>query len=67
MQYNPDWHHRRSIRLRNRDFSQAGAYFITLCVENREHIFGNVVDGEMNLNESVKWSMDAENPNKLLV
>ena len=56
MQYNPDWHHRGSIRLRNRDYSQAGAYFITLCVENREHLVGDVVDGEMRLNESGKWA-----------
>ena len=56
MQYNPDRHHRRSIRLRNRDYSRAGAYFITLCVENREHLFGDVVDGEMRLNEPGKWA-----------
>jgi REP element-mobilizing transposase RayT len=43
--YNPDLHHRRSVRLRDYDYSQEGLYFITLCVQNRECIFGNVVDG----------------------
>ncbi|MCI5160099.1 MAG: transposase, partial [Candidatus Electrothrix sp. AUS1_2] len=30
MKYNPDIHHRRSIRLRNYDYTQAGAYFVTI-------------------------------------
>jgi len=34
--YNPEKHHRRSIRLRNYDYSQTGVYFITLCTQNRE-------------------------------
>jgi len=35
MKYRPD-HHRRSIRLKNYDYSQNGAYFITICTKNRE-------------------------------
>jgi len=34
--YDPDKHHRRSIRLRGYDYSQPGAYFITICTHNRE-------------------------------
>jgi REP element-mobilizing transposase RayT len=34
--YNPDIHHRRSIRLRGYDYSQPNAYFFTVCVQNRE-------------------------------
>ncbi|MEN9304209.1 MAG: hypothetical protein RL264_2638 [Bacteroidota bacterium] len=49
--YNPAIHHRRSIRLKGYDYAQEGLYFITICVQNREHIFGEVVDGEMILNE----------------
>ncbi|MDR1737321.1 MAG: hypothetical protein LBR66_00665 [Candidatus Symbiothrix sp.] len=49
--YNPDLHHRRSVRLRDYDYSQEGLYFITLCVQNRECIFGEIVDGQMILNE----------------
>ncbi len=31
---------RRSLRLRGYDYSQAGAYFVTICVQNRECVFG---------------------------
>ncbi|HLG22804.1 MAG TPA: transposase [Candidatus Manganitrophaceae bacterium] len=36
MKYNPDIHHRDSIRLREFDYSQSGAYFITICTKERE-------------------------------
>jgi len=39
MKYNPDVHHRRSIRLKEYDYSQAGAYFITICTRNKELYF----------------------------
>lgn len=45
-----DRQHRRSIRLKGYDYSQVGAYFITVCAQNRECLFGSVVDGEMRLN-----------------
>jgi putative transposase len=43
MKYNPDVHHRKSIRLRGYDYSQTGAYFITICTYNRECLFGKIV------------------------
>ena len=43
-------HRRRSIRLRGYDYTQPGAYFVTICTHNRELLFGRVVDGEMVLN-----------------
>lgn len=43
-------HNRQSIRLKGHDYSKSGLYFITICVQNRECIFGNVIDGEMALN-----------------
>ena len=43
--YNPAIHHRRSVRLRGYDYSQAGAYVITICTNNRECIFGTVGAG----------------------
>jgi REP element-mobilizing transposase RayT len=49
--YNPQIHHRRSIRLAGYDYTQAGAYFITICTHNRQNLFGDIVDGEMVLNE----------------
>ena len=38
---------RRSIRLQDYDYTQNGAYFVTIGTQNREEIFGNIVDGEM--------------------
>ena len=48
--YNPNLHHRRSIRLKRYDYSQAGLYFITLCIQNRNLIFGHIENAEMKLN-----------------
>lgn len=50
MPYNPDVHHRRSIRLKEYDYTQAGAYFITIVTYQREPLFGEIVDGVMKLN-----------------
>jgi len=52
MTYDHHKHHRRSIRIRGYDYSQSGAYFVTICAQNRECLFGNIVDGEMRLNDS---------------
>jgi putative transposase len=59
-QYNPNKHHRRSIRLKGYDYSQAGLYFITICCQNRAHLFGEIRRGtpcgypEMILNDAGK-------------
>jgi len=50
--YNPDIHKRRSIRLHDYDYSQAGMYFITICTHERISMFGKITDGEMRLNDS---------------
>lgn len=42
--------HRRSIRMRGYDYSQPGAYFVTIVTQGRECVFGGIVDGEMHLN-----------------
>jgi len=47
MKYNPEIHHRRSIRLKGYDYTQPGAYFITLVTHRREMIFGDVVEAQM--------------------
>jgi len=44
-------HRRRSIRLRGYDYTQPGAYFVTICTHERKALFGQVVDGDMVLNE----------------
>lgn len=51
MTYNPDIHHRNSIRLEDYDYSQAGAYFVTLCAWQRESLFGEIANGEIVLND----------------
>ena len=51
MKYNPDKHARRSIRLWGYEYTQSGAYFITICTQNRDCLFGEVVKGIMNANE----------------
>jgi len=43
---------RRSLRLRGYDYALPGAYFVTVCVQNRECLFGEIVGGEMRLNDT---------------
>ncbi len=52
MKFDPEKHHRRSIRLKGYDYSQPGAYFITICTKNRKFLFGNVINGKMILNDA---------------
>ncbi len=42
---------RRSIRLKEYDYSQDGVYFVTICVKNRENLFGKIENDKMFLNE----------------
>ena len=58
MKYNPEIHHRRSIRLKGYDYTQPGAYFVTICSYQRMHVFGEIVDGEMILNDTGKIARD---------
>ena len=58
IKYDPKIHHRRSIRLKGYDYSQAGAYFITICTKDRECLFGEIVNGEIILNDYGKIAND---------
>jgi REP element-mobilizing transposase RayT len=51
MKYDPDRYRRRPIRLKGYDYSQA-VYFVTICTQDRECLFGDVVDGEMRVNDA---------------
>lgn len=51
MQNNHPKFKRRSLRLPNYDYSQPGAYFITICSWQRACLFGKVIDGIMHLNQ----------------
>lgn len=45
--FDPHKHHRRSIRLKGYDYSQAGGYFVTIVTWQRQCLFGKIVNGEM--------------------
>ncbi|MBN1641952.1 MAG: transposase [Anaerolineae bacterium] len=49
MPYDPNLHHRRSIRLREYDYARAGAYFVTICVRDHACVLGRVGAGVMEL------------------
>lgn len=65
--FDPLNHHRRSIRLPNYDYSQPGAYFITIVTWHRECLFGEVIDRQMKpnkLGQIVQWEWE-ELPKRL--
>lgn len=52
MGYDPNQHHRRSIRLQGYDYSQTGLYFVTICMQNRACLLGEIQMGQMQLNSA---------------
>ena len=52
MPYDPNRHHRRSIRLKGYDYTQPGAYFVTIVTQHRECLFGEIVNSQMVFNEA---------------
>ena len=74
MKYDPELHHRRSIRLQGYDYAKAGAYYVTICVHKgwsekdgmtnaiSDLWLGEIIDGVMHLNsfgEAVQYYWDA--------
>lgn len=55
--HDPDRHHRRSIRLVGYDYTTAGAYFVTLCAEDRLPLFGAITDGIMQPNDAGRMAV----------
>ncbi|HDO22867.1 MAG TPA: transposase [Nitrospirae bacterium] len=51
MIYNPDKQDRKTIRLKGYDYAQNGAYFVTICIKNKECISGEILDGKIVLND----------------
>lgn len=51
MKYNPDIHHRKSVRIKGYDYSKEGMYFITICTQNRECILGTIKNEKSILND----------------
>lgn len=54
MAYDPQKHRRRSIRLKGYDYATPGAYFVTICVQDRKYLFGKIAKGQMILNNAGK-------------
>ena len=52
MPFDPDIHHRRSIRLKDYDYSMRGLYFVTICTHDHIPRFGDIVEGAMILNSA---------------
>ena len=50
--YDPNMHHRRSIRLPWYDYSEDDWYFVTMCVQNHACMFGNILNDQMRLNNA---------------
>ncbi len=65
MKYNPDIHHRKSIRLQGYDYSREGLYFITICTQRSLHLFGEIIDHKIALNDAGymidKWWQELKN------
>ncbi|MCZ8201367.1 transposase [Microcystis sp. LE19-55.1A] len=58
MTFDPEKHHRRSIRLRNYDYSQPGAYFVTICTYQKQSWFEEIKNGQIYLNQLGKIVAD---------
>ncbi|CBL45870.1 Hypothetical protein HDN1F_22870 [gamma proteobacterium HdN1] len=59
--FDPNFHHRHSLRLKNYDYSQAEAYFVTICTQHRACLFGEVVDGGVQLSAAGRMVLDVWN------
>ena len=72
MPFDPNIHHRRTIRLKEYDYSQNGLYYVTICTKDRDCLFGEIADGKMNVNvygeilESVWNGLPLHYPNVVL-
>ena len=63
--FNPKKHHRRSIRLPGYDYTSEGWYFVTICVKDRQCLFGKVENNKMVFNEyglivEMEWEKTAQ-------
>ena len=58
---------RRSIRLKGYDYSQAGAYFITICTHERKHLFGKITVGANGRSPDIDCSPDIDHSSKIIL
>jgi REP element-mobilizing transposase RayT len=59
--YNPDIHNRKSIRLKNYDYSQKGFYFVTMVIQNRLYLLSEVKNKKVFFKESGKMVLNIWN------
>lgn len=52
--YNPEIHHRRTIRLQEYDYSSDGLYFVTICTYQHKTTLGKINNGQIELNQNGK-------------
>ena len=52
--YIPKHHHRKSIRLKEYDYSNPNWYYLTICTYDKRNILGKIINGKMNLNNCGK-------------
>ena len=52
MMKKPQKYNRKSLRLKGYNYTQSGLYFVTICCQNRLHLFGEIPKDEMVLNET---------------
>src|ERR1041385_9430546 len=55
---------RRLLRLKHYNYANPGAYFVTICTHDRSVLFGDIIEGNMQLNDYGKivrreWEMSA--------
>ena len=65
MKFNPNHHHRRSIRLPKYDYSRSGIYFVTICTHQKSPWFGEIIEDKIYHNQIGKiavqeWLLSSE-------
>jgi putative transposase len=65
-EYNPNIHHRKSIRLKGYDYSKKGLYFITICVQDRLCLFGDI-DVGASLVDALNTDVDVDYKNAQMI
>jgi len=61
--FDPQKHHRRSLRLKGYDYSKEGAYYVTIVTWHRDCLFGEIKNEEMKEFAQVKDKLDEVNDN----
>jgi putative transposase len=51
MAFDPEIHHRRSVRMPAFDYAGSSYYAVTICTQDKACLFGDVVDWKMRLND----------------